>query len=167
MSLNFLEETKKVNLPQKETNLEGLTAQQLIDKINAFYQRFDRLSNLGDDAEGYFLQLLASYPVSMCSYGMTEQLKLIIALIYLDSKPTESELTKENDPWEGYSYEDLSLVFDRSKASIHEAIKQKETEAKEILLNAKLKSVVRAAALKELIEEEKQKIRTANEETPE
>jgi hypothetical protein len=105
----------------------------------------------------------------MCSYNMTESLKLTIALVYFDNKPTEDEKRKENDQWEGYSYEDLALIFDRSKASIHAAIEQKETEARAIVQEARLRRIVNAEARRELIEEEKNKLRNEkeNEETTE
>lgn len=149
-----------MNLPQKETDLDDLTAQQIIDKINAFYQRFMEVNfDMNEIAESEFLQALASYPVSMCSYNMTETLKLVIALAYFGSKPTEKELAEESDPWEGYSYEDLAFIFDRSKASISEAIKKKESEAKAIIEEANLHEKAKSKALEELIQEEKLKLR--------
>jgi hypothetical protein len=169
MSLRETKTLHGINFPPNETELGNLTAKQLLDKINAFYQRYSDESNLADEAEGYFLQFLAAYPVSMCSYNMTESLKLTIALVYFDNKPTEDEKRKENDQWEGYSYEDLALIFDRSKASIHAAIEQKETEARAIVQEARLRRIVNAEARRELIEEEKNKLRNEkeNEETTE
>jgi hypothetical protein len=164
MSLKLLE-NKGIVLSQRESNLADLATQQIIDKIKAFYVRYEKdRSEVSDFAEGYFLELLAYFPVSMCSYSMSEDLKLVIALIYFSSKPTEQELEKENDPWEGYSYEDLALVFDRSKATIHQSIKQKEAEAKAIIQAASQKEEVRKIAMQQLIEEEKEKIRLENKE---
>jgi hypothetical protein len=159
MSLRDHKNFNGIVFPQKETELGNLTAKQLLDKIDAFYLRFNPELTLGDMAESYFLQFLTYYPVSMCSYNMTTALKLVIALIYFSNKPTEEEIAKKNDLWDGYSYEDLALIFDRSKASIHAAIKEKETEALAIIQAAKLKSQVTKAALQELIEEEKQRIK--------
>jgi hypothetical protein len=154
-----------VILPTKETDVANLTAQQILDKINAFYERRKKESSeISDFAEGYFLELMGYYPVSMCSYTMTEALKLVVTLVYFSSKPTEEE-QKENDPWEGYSYEDMALVFDRSKATIHEAIKQKEEEAKAMIQEATLRKEARKEAMQQLIEEEKDKLRLANKET--
>ncbi len=124
MSIKFLE-SRGIILPKKETDLANLTAKQIIDKIEGFYRRV--LSNWDDFSEGNFLELLASYPVSMCSYTMTEPLKLIVALLYFESKP---ENHKINNSWKGYSFDELAVIFDRSKATIHEAINQKELEAK-------------------------------------
>ena len=62
------------------------------------------------------------------TYGDIE-LKLIIALIYFDNRPSDAP-GKADEPYLEYSYDDLSVIFDRSKASISAAIDAKETEAK-------------------------------------
>jgi transposase len=87
---------------------------------------------------------------------MTEQLKLLVALMYFSSK---SENPKEGD-WEGLSMDYLALIFDKSKKTIHDCIKEKEEEAKKILEEAKLRKKAKEIALKELIEEEKEKLRS-------
>jgi hypothetical protein len=166
--LSYLEE-KGLPIPKKETDFPNLTAQQLIEKIRAFYVRLEKEKHdpiLNDGlAESIFLELMAYYPVSMCDYNMTESLKLTVALFYFDSKPTEKELAVENDPWKGYSFEDLALIFDRSKATIHQTIKQKEAEAKAIIQAASQRKEVQKIAMQQLIDEEKEKIKLANKET--
>ncbi|MCD6240405.1 hypothetical protein J7K27_02625 [Candidatus Bathyarchaeota archaeon] len=120
-----------VRLPPMETE-DGLTARDIMDKIRSFYVRFERSRNkeISEFAESYFLELLHEYPKSMCSRHLTESMQLLIALYYFDSKPSP----EEKDPlWNGFSYEDLSIIFDRSKATIHEAIIRKEAEAKQLL----------------------------------
>ena len=158
MVINMIEDLKRLGfrIPEKETNLETLTAKQILEKVESFYVR---LANVKDDfadlAEGYFLQLMREYSFSMCSYSMTETLKLIIALAYFESKPTEEQIKRDQaeckqahikiQPWSGYSFDELALVFDRSKASIHAAILQKETEAKELLRDAEVKRLSKKA----------------------
>jgi len=67
-------------------------------------------------------------------------MKQLITLAYFESKPSQKELERaeqereqfgiKSDPWPGYSYEHLGLVFNRSKATIHQAIHEKETQVK-------------------------------------
>lgn len=66
---------------------------------------------------------------------------------------------EEDTLWNGFSYEDLSLMFDVSKATVHEAIKQKEAEAKGLLVDVQLREKAKEIALEQLIEEEKQKLK--------
>ncbi|MGA2523566.1 MAG: hypothetical protein ABSF65_05365 [Candidatus Bathyarchaeia archaeon] len=166
MSIRDIKTFKGIKFPPNETELGNLTAKQLLDKINAFYQRYDIEGPLGDEAESYFLQLMQAYPVSMCAYSTSEALKLTIALIYFDSKPTEEEKSKANDQYEGYSCEDLALIFDRSKATIHAAIEGKEDEAKAIVEEARLRILIKSEARKQLIDEEKAKMKKEIGETP-
>lgn len=151
--LNILK-SMGVKLPPREDNLDGLTAMQLITKIRDFYARFEKF----EDAENEllpldFFELLSEYPVSMCAYNMNDTVKLLIALYYFHDRtgnPKENEFA--------LSYEDLTIIFDRSKSSIHEAIKQKEAEAKRLLEEAKLRSKAKEIALEELVKEEKEKL---------
>lgn len=146
-----------VRLPPMETE-DGLTARDIMDKIRSFYVRFERSRNkeISEFAESYFLELLHEYPKSMCSRHLTESMQLLIALYYFDSKPNP----EEKDPlWNGFSYEDLSIIFDRSKATIHEAIIRKEAEAKQLLEEARLKEKAKAVAFEQLVKEEKMKLK--------
>jgi predicted DNA-binding protein YlxM (UPF0122 family) len=156
MSLNNLR-TEGIALPPIETE-EGLTAKDIMDKIRSFYIRFEKYSGESADfMEGYFLELLRDYPKSLCSRNMTESEKQLITMIYVESKPNpESE---DKDPWPGYSYEDLAVMFDISKATVHQAIRQKETEAKRLLEEARLKQTAKKIALAELVAEEKEKLK--------
>lgn len=153
--LGFLK-NKGVALPHMEK--EGdLTAKEIMDKIRNFYVKLEKCnSETRDFAEGYFLELLYYYPQSMCSRHMTENQKLVMALIYFESKPRPNE---EDPLWNGFSYEDLALIFDVSKATVHEAIKQKEAEAKILLVDVKLREEAKEIALEQLVEEEKQKLK--------
>lgn len=156
MNLIGVLKNKGVALPPMEKE-DGLTAKGIMDKIRNFYGKLEKCnSETRDFAEGYFLELLYHYPQSMCSRHMTENQKLLIALIYFESKPRPEE---ENPIWKGFSYEDLSLMFDVSKATVHEAIKQKEEEAKKMLVNVKLREKAKEIALEQLVKEEKQKLK--------
>lgn len=147
---------RSVPIPAPETE-DGLTAQDIMDRIRSFYLKMEKAnSEVTDFAEGYFLELLRYYPQSLCSRDMTDALKLLIALLYYGSKPDP----EDKEPiWNGYSYEDLGLVFDRSKATIHEAIMQRGDDAKRILSEGELRAEAKKIALEQLIEEEKQRLR--------
>jgi len=163
MSLDLMEK-RGIKLPPREIDVSGLTAQQIIEKIRSFWERCKKDGGQDSDVAPIdFLELLEAYPASMCSYHMTESLKLLVALMYFDSKPSEEEVQKQREGkgpiWEGLSMDYLALIFDRSKKTIHDAIKEKEQEAKKILEEAKLRKEAREIALKELVEEEKEKLK--------
>ena len=158
MSLDVFER-RGIKLPPREVDVSGLTAQQIIDKIRSFWDRCRKDNSEDSDVAPIdFLELLEAYPISMCSFHMTEQLKLLVALMYFSSK---SENPKESG-WEGLSMDYLALIFDKSKKTIHDCIKEKEEEAKKIIEEAKLRAKAREIALKELIEEEKMKLLKQN-----
>jgi len=147
-----------VKLPQTENEFSNVKVEDLIGKMRSFYERFEKVTNADNEfAPMDFLELLTYYPVSMCSFHQTETLKLLIALFYYWDKQKESE-EEEND-YEGYSMDYLSLIFDKSKSSIHQAIKDKEAEAKAIIEESKLRNKAKEIALEQLIEEEKQKLK--------
>ena len=157
MSLDGFER-RGIKLPLRETDVSGLTSQQIIEKIRSFWERCKKETSQDVDVAPIdFLELLEAYPVSMCSFHMTDSLKLLVALMYFESRHKEENPIPSD--WEGYSMDYLALIFDRSKKTIHDAIKEKEQEAKAILEEAKLRKKAREIALKELIEEEKQKIK--------
>jgi hypothetical protein len=161
-----------VKLPEKETYMGDLTAYQIVEKINTFQLRLKRESYLevAPFAESYFIDLVALYPVSMCSKTMTDNLKLVAALFFLGSKPTNEppkpaeedlkakELFPRNKPspiHRGYSYDDLALIFGRTRHDMVEAVRQKGEEAKVMLEEAKLRCESQKAAFEELTDEEK------------
>ncbi len=172
MSLCDLE-LRGVKLPEKETFLGDLTANQIVEKINIFHERLRRESHLqvASFAEAYFLNLIALYPVSMCSRNMSDSLKLVAALFYFGSKPEKVEqdstieedlkgkdLFPRNKPspiYRGYSYEDLALIFERTRPTIFEAVHQKQEQAKIMLEEATLRCKSEKVAYEELTEEEK------------
>lgn len=170
---DFELELRGVKLPEKEAFLGGLTAQQIVEKISQFHERLKHECNLqvAPFAESYFLNLIALYPVSMCSKTMSETLKLVAALFYVGSQPPkeESSAAAEDDQrlkeffprnkpspiHRGYTFEDLALIFDRTKAAITEAVKQKQEEAQVMLEEAALRCQREQNALETLTDEEK------------
>jgi hypothetical protein len=168
MSLSDLE-LRGVKLPEKETCLGDLTANQIVEKINAFHERLRREPHLqvAPFAEAYFLNLMALYPVSMCSRNMTDSLKLLASLFYFGSKPEKTgerniieddlkakELFPRNKPspiHKGYSHEDLALIFERTRPAIVEAVHQKQKHAKIMLEEATIRCKSQKVAYEEQI----------------
>ncbi len=166
MSLHDIElELRGVKLPPRETLFEDLTAHQIVEKINAFHERLKREANIqvAAFAESYFLNLIALYPVSMCSKAMTDNLKLVAALFYFVSQARENNLIKSTDQdlkeffpvitpgstRTGYTVEDLALIFDRPRSSIAEAVRQKQEEAQVMLEEAVLRCQLQEQLAKE------------------
>jgi len=82
MSLSILKK-KSIRLPEPETP-DGISAQDIIHKINSFITRSDLAGPQGEFLEADFLELLVNYPKSMCNHHLGDKLQLLIALIYLD-----------------------------------------------------------------------------------
>lgn len=147
---------KGIALPPMETE-EGLTAKEIMNKIRSFHFRLEKShAEICEYAESYFLELLSNYPKSICDRHMSKTQKLLIALMYFESKPDSKE---ENPGWKGFSYEELSIIFDVSKATVHDAVKQKEEEAKKLIASVQLREKAKEIALEQLVEEEKQKLK--------
>jgi len=132
---------------------EDLTAKEIMDKVRGSYRRLER--DPQDWVECEFLELLRDYPRSMCKRDMSDTLKLWIALVYFESKP---EFREYDDDWEGCTYDYLSLIFDRSKASIHQAIREKEREAKQLLQEARLRRKAKQLRMEGWAAEDKKKL---------
>jgi len=75
--------------------------------------------------------------------------------LYLLDKVMKT-MEEQGEQW--YSYEQLSTIFRRSKASIFDAIKEKEKVVKEVISEVLLRGQAKKIALKQLIQEEKQKL---------
>jgi len=128
---------------------DGLTGQQIIDLIRDF---------LKDDPDDFqkivFLQLLAYYPQSMVNRHLTPTAASLISCSYFYAKYENLHV----------SMDDLKTVFHRSKSTVHEAIKKLsdlEVEIKEEVEKQKIRDQARNIALEQLIEEEKEKLKTA------
>jgi hypothetical protein len=147
------------DLPAIERDLSKLTIEEIIEKTREFWHRYEKASLINENAQFapmYFTQLLAYYPVSLCKRDISDTLKLLIAMSYFGTKPKKDD----KDPiWNGFSYEDLSIIFVRSKASIHAAIRDNKLEAIDLLQSVDLREEARKIAFSQLIIEEKEKMR--------
>jgi len=166
-------EKNNVKLPPKETDFLNPTTADLMAKIQDFWLRYNKEKS--DQYEGAvedFLELIIYYPNTMCKREMNETLKLLVALFYFYKpfglSPTiQDKVRKEimeviENKWSAPSYDYLAMIFCKSKASIHEAIKQKEAEARQLLEEAQLRMKAKAIALEELVREEKIKLTNEN-----
>ena len=157
-NLNYLKHLGIV-LPPIEEPDSTLKGSDIISKIRAFYLRIENTKIENKECfPGFFLELLHDYPNSMCDYHVNDVLGLLIALFYHESHPTEEYQQKHSDPWPGYSLDDLSELFDRSKQTIAKAIGDKSAEAQQLLRHPSLAAEAKEIALRELIEAEKQKL---------
>jgi len=156
VSLSYLRRKGAILPPIEDEG--NLPAKAILKKIRDFYFRKEQSNTEIDDfAEGYFLELLRDYPQSMCSQHMTNSLKQLIGLLYFEDRMDDKPKAKGD--WEGYSYEHLALIFVRSKATIYQAIHEKETEVKQLLTEGSLRQKARGLALEELVNEEKEKLK--------
>lgn len=114
--VSFLAQAKLsgIQLPKRENDVSSLTVSDFMDKIQTVW-----LKTSSKKYRQYyvreFLELIVDYPVSICSRGVSETLKHLINLMHQNRKDL--------------SYDDLAIIFGRSKASIHTAIKGGKGEA--------------------------------------
>ena len=156
-------------LPPRETGFENLIAKEIMDKIAEF------MSNANPKHEELvfdFWQLIAEYPVSICERKMSDTLKLLITLFYNYKIPyVKQKDRKQQELWDAvrekynkegcklrYSYEQLGILFMRSKASIHDAIEEKEGEVKRLVEEVNTRRQARSIAFQEIVAEEKLKL---------
>lgn len=139
------------DLDLEETDYSTLAASEVIDKIRGCLAQ-----NPKDVNRLIFLQYLAKYPVSMCKHDVSPILKKLIGFHYRFGVPNEQQV--ENGA-EKVSYEDLSEIFVRSKATISECVNQTEIEWREIQEKAANEQKIEQEARKQLIEEKKQELR--------
>jgi len=132
---------------------DGLTAQQIIETIRDF------LKDEPNEVNAYiFLHLLAYYPQSMTSYNLTPLMQGLIASTYYYAQ-NDKEAPK-------FSMDDLAELFHRSKSTIYDAIQKYSDLEKMIkaqLEEEKLREKAKDIALKQLVEEEKQKLKLERE----
>jgi hypothetical protein len=115
-------------IPSPETDYSKITAKEIMDKIHEFHKRTEK----EEDLEHIFLGFLADYPISMTAQHMTDTLKLMVALLYLDTYEEKNERTKETETKHTFSYEQLSIIFCRSKSTISTSVDEKSPQAEEI-----------------------------------
>ena len=116
-----------------------------------------------------FWQLINKYPVSMCERKMSPTLTFLITLFYHYKIPkVKQKDEKHQELWDSvrekfnkqafYSYEQLAILFMRSKASIHDAIKAREGEIMQLVEEVNMRRHARSIALQEYVAEEKIKL---------
>ncbi len=131
-------------------DVSKLTAQMILDKLNEFV-----VSDPFDEHYIIFLHYLALYPVSMCSRNVSPLLKLLIGFHYRFGQMYQEKFK----PVKPVSMEDLSQIFGRSKATIHECIKATEEQWKGFLEVKEREEQIEKEARRELIEEAKERLR--------
>ena len=152
-NINKISLLRELCVEEYRESAEGLNAQQIIDLI------YDYLNNHGaNEVNTYiFLHLLAYYPKSMTSYNLTPLMQKLIAFIYFYS---------QNSKEVKLSMDDLAELFHRSKSTIYDCI-QKHGEFEKMLKDEieqeRLRVKAQKEAYKQLIEEEKQKLKLERE----
>lgn len=177
-----------IELPPEEIDASVLYGVEIHNKIKDWHKRYERhASEMADlDIPSDFMELIARYPVSMCRKEMNNTIKLLIALFYfyhpIDIEPfklkdmdgdgsapfnIKETIRKANEFFLKHyleaaqpSYEHLTLIFDKSKATVFEAIKDRGEEAKQLIEEGQLKRTIKRMARDQLIQEEKNRIKT-------
>ncbi len=148
----------RVSVPQALTesqplateDLSNLTVREILDKLEDFLK-----SDPIDEHYSIFLRYLEKYPVSMCKRQISPVLKILIGFHYHLGQLYREDFKKVKP----VSMEELAEVFGRSKASIHECIKETEESWMQFLEFRKQRKEAKAQAERELIEEEKTRLR--------
>jgi hypothetical protein len=136
-----------------ETDYSQVSSAAIIQRIKEFLS-----TDPSEISCTIFLNLIARYPIGMCSPHPSPILKSIMGFIYHAGQPTPQQ---EKEGIEKVSMEEVSEWFLRSKATIKEYVDTTEGIWKEIqrrVEEEKLRKKAKDIALKELVEEEKQKL---------
>jgi hypothetical protein len=139
------------DLDLEETDYSTLSVKEVIDKIRAFLAQKPK-----DVSEMIFLHYMAKYPVSMCKRDVSPCLRTLIGFHYRLGVPDKEQ---QESGAEKVSYDDLSEIFVRSKATISECVNQTESKWKEVQWKAEQEQKLEEEARRQLIEEKKQKLR--------
>jgi len=156
-------------LPIRETGFEKLIAKDIMGKISEF---MIKANPKHEDLVFDFWQLMADYPVSMCERRMSDTLTFLITLFYHYKIPyVKQKDAIHQELWDAmrekynkegcslrYSYEDLAIIFMRSKASIHDAIKDREAKVMRLVEEVNMRGHARSIAFAEMVKEEKLKL---------
>jgi hypothetical protein len=151
--------TQTTNDELKENDFSSLTAQEIIEKIR------DHLEQDPTDINSLiFLRYLAFYPVSLCKREVSPLLKKLIGFHYNLGTPDEHLRNKHGVTQ--VSYDDLAEIFVRSKATISIYVNEFKTEWQEFQTDLSKARDIDEEARRQLIEEQKEKIKNQNEEMP-
>lgn len=135
----------------EETDYSTLTVSEVVGKIRDFLAQNPRDAN-----QIVFLQYLATYPVSTCKRDVSPRLRRIIGFHYRLGTP---DAEQEKNGAEKVSYDDLSEIFVRSKATISECVNKTEFEWKELQAKIQAETELEAEAKRQLLEEKKRELR--------
>jgi hypothetical protein len=135
-----------------ENDFSNLSAQEIIEKIRDHLKQ-----NPSNVSSLIFLKYLSCYPVSMCKREVSPRLKKLIGFHYNLGIP-EEHLENEHGV-SRVSYEDLAEIFVRSKATISEYVNQFKDEWVTFENELAQAENIEQQAKRQLIEEEKEKIR--------
>ena len=136
--------------PVSAERVSDVTVEEVLDKVKGFLD-----SNPVDEHYIVFLHYLAKYPVSMCKRQVSPILKHLIGFHYRFGQMFKKDYERAR----AVSMEDLSEIFGRSKATIHECIKDTEENWREFQELMEREKEVEAKAERELIEEAKERLR--------
>lgn len=136
--------------PVSKEDLSTLTSQEIISKINGFLN-----SNPKDEHYIVFLRYLAKYPVSICKRKVSPTLRFLIGLHYRLGQMFKKDYGNVSP----VSMEELAEIFNRSKATVHDCIRDTESLWKKYLEEMKKQEEIEARAERELIEEAKERLR--------
>jgi hypothetical protein len=133
---------------------ENLTAKEIMNKVKDFLAQDPSQVNYE-----IFLKFLFYYPVSICKREVSPLLRRFIGLYYRLGKHEPDE---ESSLDYKISYEDLSEIFCRSKATISDCINKTESEWKqfkqEVDVEIERDNYAITEAKRQLIEEAKLKL---------
>ena len=157
VSLRIFQAVYRVNVgltltegePLVSEDLSSLTVQEILDKIKDFLD-----SDPIAEHHNIFLNYLAKYPVSMCKRQVSPLLKCLVGFHYRLGQMFK-EKYKKVDP---VSMKELAQIFGRSKATIHDCIKDTEEAWKHFLEFKEKQEEIEAKAERELIEEAKERL---------
>ena len=130
---------------------KDISTQEILDKINDFLKE-----SPNENQMNLFLLYLSNFPKSMCQRPISKILEFIIGFHYRISGEKNGE--KQHEP---LSMEELATMFRRSKASIHECVKNTEKLWKDYQKELKMEEEqeILTIAKRELIEEAKNQLR--------
>jgi hypothetical protein len=134
----------------EENDLSKLTTYEIMNKVRDVI-----VANPKDVNKMCFFEYLAKYPVSMCKRDVSPLLKQLIGFHYRLGVPTEQQ--KANGA-EKVSYDDLSEIFGRSKATISECVNETETTWNEVQKQAELEREAEEEAKRQLVADKKKKL---------
>jgi hypothetical protein len=139
------------DLDLAETDYSTLSVKEIMQKIRDFLAQ-----SPSDINKIIFLHYLADYPVSMCKRDVSPRLRTLIGFLYRFGVPDKQE---QEQGAEKVSYDDLSELFERSKATIFECVNQTEFSWREFQRSLEEQKRIEAEAKEQLIQEEKARLR--------